>query len=269
VGLKPTGSERVRADWTWWAMLAGVALAGGVVAIVADVPVALQAIALAVFLAGSAVVLHRRGPSPPPAEIERPRPDTEVAVERRAVELIASRPLARRTMLGMGAVGVLGGASVLRWLGPRPARSTVWEAGRRLVTTEGSLLRPDEIALGGVVTAWPEGHIDAELAAVMVIRLREPPRPPTRREHVVDGTLVAYSRICTHAGCPVALFRDLDQALFCPCHQATFDATAGAVPTFGPASRPLPQLPLGVDDEGVLIALADFPTLPGPRGGGP
>ncbi|HYP22826.1 MAG TPA: Rieske (2Fe-2S) protein, partial [Actinomycetota bacterium] len=75
---------------------------------------------------------------------------------------------------------------------------------------------------------------------------------------------VGYSKICTHAGCPVGLYRAQAHELLCPCHQSTFDVLRGAVPTFGPADRPLPQLPRGVDDEGVLIALGDFPEPVGP-----
>jgi ubiquinol-cytochrome c reductase iron-sulfur subunit len=84
---------------------------------------------------------------------------------------------------------------------------------------------------------------------------------------VVDETLVAYSKICTHAGCPVGLLRTGDDALFCPCHQATFDTARGALPAFGPASEPLPQLPLGTDAEGYLVALGDFVGPVGPPRG--
>jgi ubiquinol-cytochrome c reductase iron-sulfur subunit len=84
---------------------------------------------------------------------------------------------------------------------------------------------------------------------------------------VVDGELVAYSKICTHTGCPVGLLRTDDASLYCPCHQAQFDAARAAVPTFGPATRPLPQLPLGVDGRGYLIALGDFSQPVGPAAG--
>jgi ubiquinol-cytochrome c reductase iron-sulfur subunit len=253
----------------WWIVLAVGSLIGGLAAVVAEAAVWIQAVPISTSLAAAAVLLHRRDHVRSVGELERPRPETVVDIERRAITLFERHPVPRRSLLGAGAAGLVGAASLLRWLGPRPARGTAWETGRRLVTTEGEPLRPRDVAVGGVVTAWPEGAVDVELSAAMVIRLRERPRPPTRAEYVVDDTVLAYSRICTHAGCPVALFRDRDQALFCPCHQATFDAAAGAVPTFGPASRPLPQLPLGVDDAGFLVALGDFDTMPGPPGGGP
>jgi ubiquinol-cytochrome c reductase iron-sulfur subunit len=81
---------------------------------------------------------------------------------------------------------------------------------------------------------------------------------------VPDGTHVAYSKICTHAGCPVGLYRAESQSLICPCHQSQFDVADGGKPFFGPAARPLPQLPLGVDEEGILVAQGDFPEPVGP-----
>jgi ubiquinol-cytochrome c reductase iron-sulfur subunit len=81
---------------------------------------------------------------------------------------------------------------------------------------------------------------------------------------VPDGTHVAYSKICTHAGCPVGLYRAESQSLICPCHQSQFDVSDGAKPFFGPAARPLPQLLLSVDDENVLVAQGDFTAPVGP-----
>ena len=75
---------------------------------------------------------------------------------------------------------------------------------------------------------------------------------------------MAYSKVCTHAGCPVGLYRAREHQLLCPCHQSTFDVLRGAVPVFGPAARPLPQLPISVDAEGYLVALGDFPDPIGP-----
>jgi ubiquinol-cytochrome c reductase iron-sulfur subunit len=121
------------------------------------------------------------------------------------------------------------------------------------------------VAVGGVLTVWPQDAIDVELAAVVLLRLSGgPAEEPTNLDWVIDGDVVAYSKVCTHAGCPVALFRERDDALFCPCHQSTFDARHGAEPTFGPATRALPQLPIGLDDDGMVVALGDFPRQVGP-----
>jgi ubiquinol-cytochrome c reductase iron-sulfur subunit len=75
---------------------------------------------------------------------------------------------------------------------------------------------------------------------------------------------VCYSKICTHAGCPVGLYRAEQHALICPCHQSTFDVLAGATPTYGPAVRPLPQLPIQLQPDGTFVALDDFPEPVGP-----
>ena len=85
-----------------------------------------------------------------------------------------------------------------------------------------------------------------------------------RREGwTVDG-IVAYSKLCTHVGCPVGLYQATSGLLLCPCHQSTFDVMDGAEPVFGPAARPLPQLPLDVDGDGYLIATGDFSDPVGP-----
>ncbi|CAN5227111.1 hypothetical protein BH20ACT9_BH20ACT9_17840 [soil metagenome] len=186
------------------------------------------------------------------------------------------RPVARRSLLGRALVGVTGlfGLSTLSFvssLGPTPSDElgrTSWRPGARLVTTDGVPLRPVDVAVGGVATVWPEGSILVEDSAVLLVRLSDRrPRPPTNLDWVVDGSLVAYSKVCTHAGCPVGLFREQDSALFCPCHQSTFDAARGAIPTFGPTARALPQLPMGVDDAGFLVALGDFTEQVGPAYG--
>ncbi|MGH2811076.1 MAG: ubiquinol-cytochrome c reductase iron-sulfur subunit, partial [Actinomycetota bacterium] len=78
-----------------------------------------------------------------------------------------------------------------------------------------------------------------------------------------DG-FVGFSKICTHAGCPVGLYQAESKELFCPCHQSTFAVLEGAKPTEGPATRPLPQLPVGIDGEGFLVAGGDFEEPVGP-----
>lgn len=175
----------------------------------------------------------------------------------------------RHLLLGAIGVTVIGalGFFGLRRFGPHPPQDSAWHTGAALVTVDGQRVRPSDVPLGGVVTVWPQGHAGTERAAVMLLRLRDEPLAPTRTDGVVDGTLVAYSRLCTHAGCAVALYRDHDQALFCPCHQATFDARRGAEPVSGPASVALPQLPLALASEGHLIAAGDLTARPGPVGG--
>ena len=193
------------------------------------------------------------------------RPEAAAAFEEGAEPLERRRLLARSLGLALGALGVAALFPV-RSLGTRPGRSlyrTDWRAGRRLVTEDGTALRPDELVPHSVVTVHPEGHVESADAQTLLIRLPDDVEPPGPEGWTVGG-LCAFSKICTHAGCPVGLYQAATQELFCPCHQSTFSVPAGAEPTFGPATRPLPQLPLAVDDAGFLVAQSDFPEPVGP-----
>ena len=148
----------------------------------------------------------------------------------------------------------------IRSLGPniRAAlrRTPYDEAPIRVVREDGEPVRADDLPIDGVITVWPEGHTDAADAPTLLIRTR-PTQPfevrEGREDWTVDG-VVAYSKLCTHTGCPVGLYQAEEGLLLCPCHQSTFDVYDGARPMFGPATRSLPQLPLAVDDDGYLIA---------------
>ena len=190
---------------------------------------------------------------------------------------ISRRSLLVRLMLG--AFGALGLAAIfpIRSLGPSPGRAlfeTAWTRGTRLVDETGQPIRLDDLDVGGVVTVFPEGLADrADSTAILV---RVPPKeltlPEGRNQDAPDGN-VCYSKLCTHAGCPVGLYLAETHELQCPCHFSAFDVLNGAQPTFGPAARPLPQLPLEVDAEGYLVARGDFTAPVGPgfwnRGDGP
>jgi ubiquinol-cytochrome c reductase iron-sulfur subunit len=153
-------------------------------------------------------------------------------------------------------------------LGPRPGQSlfkTAWTKGARVVDAEGRALKPLDLVPDSVTTVYPQGHVGSEDAQTLVLRIDEDllDLPGEGAAWAPEGC-VGYSKICTHAGCPVGLYRARAHELLCPCHQSTFDVLRGAVPTFGPADRPLPQLPMGLDDEGYLVALGDFPEPVGP-----
>lgn len=190
--------------------------------------------------------------------------------------------LRRRTFLRRMLYGALAAlAAVLlfpiRSLGPRPGRAlfqTPWRAGSRLSTKEGTLVRVDDVPVGGVLTVFPEGNTDAIDATTILIRLDPDTYEPLpgREDWSPEGYL-AYSKLCTHAGCPVGLFEPPTQKffgqpdtnkLFCPCHQSVFDVPKGARPIAGPAVRPLPQLPLEVDARGFLVAQDDYDEPTGP-----
>jgi ubiquinol-cytochrome c reductase iron-sulfur subunit len=126
-------------------------------------------------------------------------------------------------------------------------------------------VRAAEVPLEGLVTVFPEGHAGSADGQVVLIRVH-PDRlrlPADRRSWAPDG-LVAYSKVCTHAGCPVGLYQTKLGELLCPCHQSSFDALGGGDPVFGPAARALPQLPIAIDSDGFVVARSDFHEPIGP-----
>ena len=235
----------------------------------------LEGILLGLALGGAAVgfVLLAKNFLPQgPFEEERAIRPGEVTDERRAEQDFESsaEEIDRRGFFGKliaVALGALGLAAVfpVRSLGTRPGRDlfeTPWSQGLRLVTEDGLPVRADELPVNGFLTVFPEDNTDAADAQTVLIRLPETDEAPGG-DASVDG-FVAFSKVCTHAGCPVGLYQAETRELFCPCHQSVFAVLEGAEPTAGPATRPLPQLPIGVDDEGYLIALGDFPEPIGP-----
>lgn len=198
---------------------------------------------------------------------------------------LGRRPMIRNSLLL--SLGALAAPSVvlLRDLGPLPydQESTVWEPGMRVVNDVSGLpIRPSEIEVGQLVNAQPaiffpqDGEEEAEIsghsqlapkakAAVIVVRMRpEDITPEAGRENWgIDGIL-CFSKICTHVGCPISLWERQTHHLLCPCHQSTYDLADNGKVIFGPAHRPLPQLPLMLDSEGFLVAQSDFLDIQGP-----
>ncbi len=169
--------------------------------------------------------------------------------------------------LAIGFVGPIGS------LGPRPRGerdATGWAPGRRLVTSDGQPVDLSSGVFDQLATVFPEGMIGRDDSQVVLLRLRpELLSTSTIEQGALDGW-VAYSKICTHAGCSVGLFGvdargpDVVRQLVCPCHQSVFDPTNGAKPVGGPAPRSLPQLSLGVDADGFLVSNGDFDRPVGP-----
>jgi ubiquinol-cytochrome c reductase iron-sulfur subunit len=183
------------------------------------------------------------------------------------------RPLVRRTLIAATVPLALAPIVLLRDMGPLPGtslRHTVWRKGLRLlVYGSNQPIKPEEFySPGGLITVVPDGYqndLDALAKATAIIIKFEPGQlqPPTVMDWTVQN-IVCYSKICTHVGCPVALYEQTTHHILCPCHQSTFEATKGATVIFGPAPRPLPQLPLAVDAEGYLVANGDFDEPVGP-----
>jgi len=188
--------------------------------------------------------------------------------------------LARRKLITRSAV-FMGGGIGLMLLAPiggfiknpnkgDPLGTTSWGDGVRLLRDDGTPVRPGDQEPGSLETVFPEvpgGNRESD-AATMLIRLRpqqlEEARPRDGQEDFGYGDYVAYSKICTHAGCPVSLYEQETSRILCPCHQSQFDVTQGAKPVFGPATRSLPQLPITVDDEGFFVARSDYIEAVGP-----
>ena len=189
---------------------------------------------------------------------------------------LGRRKLIRNSLLGaMAPLGLLA-IIPLRDLGPLPGAAltaTAWKPGRRLVTDPvGDPIRAADVRIGEVIHVLPEGieemphPLDEKAKATTIVIRLEPDElkeDPARAEWSYNG-IVAYSKVCTHVGCPVGLYEQQTHHLLCPCHQSTFDVTEHCKVIFGPAARPLPQLPLDIDDEGYLISRDDYQEPVGP-----
>jgi ubiquinol-cytochrome c reductase iron-sulfur subunit len=192
--------------------------------------------------------------------------------------------LIRRSLLGALALFPIPLVVVLRdlWITPADSPSpteilseTLWTSGKRIVS-DGTYVpvRPEDLPVGGLVSALPEGIMEVQeeehnmnargKATIILVRM-DPDQIRSQQGEGWDyNGILAYSKICTHVGCPIALYEQRTHHLLCPCHQSTFDlADSGAV-IFGPAARNMPQLPISVDEEGYLIATQDFAQPVGP-----
>ncbi len=197
----------------------------------------------------------------------------ETIIEGAEASQITKRPLLRRTLIAATVPVALAPLVVLRDLGPLPGttlRHTVWKKGTRLLVyaTNQPVTPADFDAQGGMITVVPEGYQDDDTAlvkATAIIIKMEPGQlqAPTNLNWTVDN-IVAYSKICTHVGCPAALYEQTTQRILCPCHQSSFQANKGATVIFGPAPRPLPQLPITTNAQGYLVAQSDFHEPVGP-----
>jgi ubiquinol-cytochrome c reductase iron-sulfur subunit len=189
------------------------------------------------------------------------------------------RPLLRRTLIAASVPLAVAPLVVLRDMGPLPGtslRHTVWRRGMRMVVfgPNTPLRAADFSTPGQMITVAPEGFAENQdamaKAATIIIKFApgqlipgRPGSPGTVMNWTVDD-IVAYSKICTHVGCPAALYEQTTHHILCPCHQSTFNAAQGAQVIFGPAPRPLPQLPIGTDSQGFLIATSDYRVPVGP-----
>jgi ubiquinol-cytochrome c reductase iron-sulfur subunit len=270
-------------------LAAALAFAGFVVFYVADantqllglcVGLGLLLAGVASALAGKRVVIQEKTTEPYQDFGDR---EARRQLENHLVEGKVGVTRRRLLFSSLAAVGAaLGAAAVvpLASFGPRVGAKvyeTPWEAGKRLVDERGEPITVDTLSPGEFLTGCPEGAAKDDLGApVMLVRLQadELELPAGRAGSAPEG-YVAYSKICTHAGCAVSMLRyptyeptQPEPALVCPCHYSTFNPADGGSVLFGPAGRPLPQLPLRAAADGGLEAAGGFYEPIGPSYGG-
>ena len=231
---------------------------------------ALLAASFGSFGAAFVVWAHRLLPSEPHTEAREPlvsSPGEQVGFEE---SLERGGEITRRRLI----LGALGSAVValgvalafpIRSFGPRPGDAldhTPWHAGSTVVTSDGKPVRAADVPLDSLLTVFPAGSETAADAPAVLMRVA--PGLLSDQAGAPEG-LIAYSKICTHAGCPVGLYEASSHQLLCPCHQSAFAVLDGAKPVSGPADRRLPQLPLTIGPDGVLRAAGDFDAPVGPR----
>lgn len=272
-------------DWDTFGGLGASTLALGLTLGFALLLIGLGIIHWARKLMADAEMIEMRHPAASPPE---DRAGTVAALNAGLDESgIGRRPLVRNTLLGSTLLLGVPLVVLLRDLYPKATAAdasppnllarTIWDKGMRVVRdVVGTPILASEIEIGDLVNAAPEAMFPSEengypelhgaeeqaekaKGAVIVVRMEPDDITPVKGQEdwSVDG-IICYSKICTHVGCPISLYERTTHHVLCPCHQSTFDLADGAKVVFGPAARPLPQLPLAVDEEGYLYAQHDF-----------
>jgi ubiquinol-cytochrome c reductase iron-sulfur subunit len=198
---------------------------------------------------------------------------TVAITERGGMEIKRRKVLGGLFGLGATVMGIVLLFPLIRSLGPKPGNvlfETNWKKGSYLTALDGRKITVSDLDIGGVLTVFPEGFAGSSPDQTILIRLEKLPagtpyplQAPGNPSWTTAG-YVAYSKMCTHLGCPVGLYQEQTQQLVCPCHQSIFNVKAGAVPEFGPAPRPLPQLPIYADASGFLRSSGGFDQAVGP-----
>ncbi len=244
------------------------------------------ALGLALLMLAGAMILAAERVLPDETDVE-PRPALAEDREREEQQVVremaaAGRGVSRRRLLVRAAGfagGGLGAAAIVQLvsLGPNVGQTidtTPWRKGTALVDEQGNLVTAEDVIVRSYTTAFPQGADPRELGSPVVVVRLDPStlRLPAERASWAPEGILAYSKICTHAGCAVSTYRTpldestsgLTPALVCPCHYSTFDVRRAAAVEFGPAARPLPQLPLAIRSDRVLVAGGGFSGPIGP-----
>jgi ubiquinol-cytochrome c reductase iron-sulfur subunit len=287
-----------RAELVVAVLLAGAAVAAGgfVVVYIVDLDTqllglalgcALVALAAAAIVAGKALVRKEETAEVRP-DFTDPEGRARAEQEARDAHDVAAgavEGISRRCLLGTaaGAAGAALGAAIvvpIASLGPAVGdrlRQSPWAEGVALVDENGLPVPASHLETGSFLTAFAEGSDTESLASAVVVVRADPDElslPADRTDWAPEG-IMAFSKVCTHAGCAVNLYRSPlypprtpGPALVCPCHYSTFDVLKGGKVVFGPAGRPLPQLPLRIDSRGHLIAAGPLSGNVGPAWSG-
>jgi ubiquinol-cytochrome c reductase iron-sulfur subunit len=287
----PAGSPQRRAENAVLILLAlAVLAAAGFIVVYAayptvDIPNGLLGLSLGlclVFIGGALAVVARF--LIVTEELEDEYPEAHVAEQEEITEIVresGSRFTRKKLLIGAGATagGALGLAALTPALslGPlwytAPLGKTPWRRGVGLVDDKSKLYRADDIEVATFYTAFAEGADPENIGSILVVVRVDPNKLklPPGRENWAPGGILAFSKICTHAGCAVGLYRnpkfptlEPNSALVCPCHYSTFNPYTGGQVIYGPAGRPLPQLPLMIDSAGILRAASNFSDRIGP-----
>jgi len=240
----------------------------------------LLAVAAALIVVAKRLVVTEQIVGPYPPEEHPGEQELVATLVEEAGDRLTRRRLFKLGLLGTG--GTLGLAAITPALSFGPLfqtkyfRGTPWRRGTRLVDESSRPYRASDIEENDFYTAFPEGLSEAareELGApIVLVRLPKSllKLPPELADYDADG-VVAYSKICTHAGCAISMYRaplfqpdEPRPALVCPCHYSTFDPADGGSVVFGPAGRRLPMLPLEIDGKGYLRAKGNFDDEVGP-----
>ncbi|HVC14108.1 MAG TPA: Rieske 2Fe-2S domain-containing protein [Acidimicrobiales bacterium] len=193
-------------------------------------------------------------------------------VERTGIVVKRRRVLGGLLVTGLGVFGVVAAFPLIRSLGPQPRSrlfTTNWKKGSLLVDQDGKPVHRTDMQVGGLLTVFPKGKQSTttaqavDQAVLLRVQSTKLVTMKGRGDWAPDG-FVAYSKVCTHLGCPVGLYEQELELLVCPCHQSMFNVRDGAFPIFGPAPRPLPQLPIYFDSTGFLRARKGFNQPIGP-----
>ena len=243
---------------------------------------------LGTFLIGAGAIHWAKKLMPDDEVVQERHPLTSSAIDRAEVAEIykrgaaesgiGERKIIRRTLLGALGVFPLPLIVFLRDLGPLPGtklRETIWDKGIHVVTDPTyRKIKAEDIPVGTLINAVPENLKEIEeeegnlnqrgKASIILVRMDPADIVSQQGEGWDYQGILAFSKICTHVGCPTSLYQQRTHHLLCPCHQSTFDLSDSGNVVFGPAARRMPQLPITVDQDGYLVAKSGFQEPIGP-----